>query len=160
MAKKDEGSQKASKVKTSKREISAGGAVFKKRGDKILWLIIKPAGKDRWQFPKGLIDKGEKEEETAIREVEEEGGVKVKLIKKIKDINYFYFFEGQRVFKTVKYYLMEFEGSSQRGHDEEVDEVKFLEYEEAYKLLTFKNDKDVLKEAKIVFDRGIQENLI
>jgi len=160
VVKKEKGSQKTSKVITTKKEISAGGAVFKKNGDKTFWLIIKPAGKDRWQLPKGLIDEGEKVEETAVREVKEEGGVEVNLVQKIKDIRYFYFFEGQRIFKIVKYYLMEYKNNSQKGHDEEVDEVKFLVYEKAFKFLTFKNDKEVLKEAKIILDRGLQENLI
>jgi ADP-ribose pyrophosphatase YjhB (NUDIX family) len=160
VAKKEERSKKTSKVKPTKTEVSAGGAVFKKQDGSTRWLIIKPADKDRWQLPKGLIEEGEKAEDAAFREVKEEGGVETNLILKIKDIRYFYFFEGQRIFKIVTYFLMEFKENTEEGHDKEVDEAKFLEFEKAHKLLTFKNDKDVLKEAKSILNRGIQKNLI
>jgi 8-oxo-dGTP pyrophosphatase MutT (NUDIX family) len=157
----DKKTRKASKIKTSfKREFSAGGAVFKKEKGKVLWLIIKPAGTDRWQLPKGLIDPGEKVEKTALREVEEEGRVKANLIKKIKDITYFYFFEGQKIFKKVTYFLMEYLEDSKQGSDAEVDEARFLPFDEAEKKLTFRNEQEVLKKARGLLNNGIQQNLV
>ena len=66
-----------------KNETSAGGIVFKKEKNKTLWLICQHSYHKGWVFPKGLIgDKKENEDmkEAALREVEEEGGVKAKII--------------------------------------------------------------------------------
>ena len=63
-----------------KREFSAGGAVFKRKGRKLLWLIGKHSGYHKWVLPKGLIEKGEKGFEAAVRETEEEMGVKAKVL--------------------------------------------------------------------------------
>ncbi len=68
-----------------KREFSAGGCVYKKlKGldaekhkslDEVVWLIGKHSGYHKWVLPKGMIEKGESAEETAVRETEEEMGV-------------------------------------------------------------------------------------
>jgi 8-oxo-dGTP diphosphatase len=154
--------EKTQKVISSKfeRAFSAGGVVFKKKDSQIGFLLINPKDTDRWQFPKGLIDKGENSQEAAIREVAEEGGVEARIIEKLDDIKLFYFWEGKRIFKIVTYYLMEYLRDTGNGHDEEIEKVKFLSYEDALKKLTFKNDKDLLKKAKEKLEQGIQKNLI
>lgn len=134
------------------RQFSAGGAVFRKfktpnSKPEIRWLIVKPAGKDRWQLPKGLIDKGESSETAAVREVGEEGGVEAKVVKKIGNQELFFFWEGQRIFKIVTFYLMEYIADRPGGHDTEVDEAQFLPLSEAVDTLTFKKDKEILTEA-------------
>lgn len=154
-----------------KREFSAGGIVYKKlkvnnplRGKneklKVLWLIIKPAETDRWQLPKGKIDAGESSEKTAIREVEEEGGIKAKVIQKIGSEQFFFFFKGNRIFKTVTFYLMEYVSGNPKNHDEEVSESVFFDFDEALNKLTFKNEKEILKKAKEILERPIQGDLI
>ncbi|PIS09570.1 hypothetical protein COT75_00830 [Candidatus Beckwithbacteria bacterium CG10_big_fil_rev_8_21_14_0_10_34_10] len=75
-----------------KREYSAGCVVFKKEKAKILHLIGKHSGYHKWVLPKGLIEKGEKGPETAIRETEEEMGVKGKLVLKKPIFKEQYFF--------------------------------------------------------------------
>lgn len=144
--------------KSLKREFSAGGVVFRQKDNS--WLVIKPAGKDRWQLPKGLIDEKESSKNAALREVEEEGGIKAQIIEKIGDQRYVYFWEGTKVFKTVIYYLMKYLVSTKDGHDNEVDEAIFLPFKEALERLTFKKDKEFLKMGKEILERGIQENLI
>ncbi|MFQ6120629.1 MAG: NUDIX domain-containing protein, partial [Methanosarcinales archaeon] len=102
-----------------RREFSAGGIVYKKRKgqrakdkDEVLWLVAQHSHHKGWVFPKGLIGdhkSGETSEETAIREVKEETGVKAKIIKKLKNpAQYFYTFQGEKILKTVYYYLMEY----------------------------------------------------
>ena len=75
-----------------KREYSAGGVVYKKlqvttpkdgqasSKPQVKWLIGKHSGYHKWVLPKGLIEEGERGYETALREVEEEMGVKGKLV--------------------------------------------------------------------------------
>jgi len=141
-----------------RREFSAGGIVFKDNASS--WLIIKPAGTDRWQLPKGLIDEGESSKEAALREVEEEGGIKAQIMGKVGEQRYVYYWEGKKVFKTVVYFLMKYISGAENGHDHEVDEALFLPFEEAVKKLTFEKDKEFLKKGKELFKQGIQENLI
>ena len=142
------------------REFSAGGVVFKRVPKKFQWLLIKPAGTDRWQLPKGKVDKGETSKEAAVREVEEEGGVEVRLVGKIGTSQYFYVFSGQKIFKTVIYFLMEYLKDKKEGHDHEVDETAFVDFDEAEGKLTFKDDKEMLKKGREILQRGIQGNLI
>jgi 8-oxo-dGTP pyrophosphatase MutT (NUDIX family) len=63
-----------------KREFSAGTVVFKREKNKTLFLLGKHSGYHKWVLPKGLIEEDEKGWQTAIRETEEEMGVKAKLL--------------------------------------------------------------------------------
>lgn len=149
------------KIKKFQRQFSAGGAVYKTSKDKkVKWLLIKPVGTDRWQLPKGQIDKGEKTINTALREVKEEGGVETKIIQKIGSSSYFFVLKNTKIFKTVTYFLMEVVKKTKEGHDNEIDEVTFREFEEAFGLLTFKDDKNILKKAKEILESPIQKTLI
>jgi len=133
----------------TKREFSAGGAVYKKDGDKILWLVYQHSGYHKWVLPKGLIDPGEKSAETAVREVEEETGVKTKIIAKIPEPEkYIYTMNGVRIFKLVQYFLMEYVSGDIANHDFEMEAVEWLPYEEASQKLNFHGAKAVLETAK------------
>ena len=142
------------------REFSAGGVVFKRVAKEFQWLLIKPSGTDRWQLPKGKVDKGETSKEAAVREVAEEGGVNVRPVAKIGTSQYFFVFKGQKIFKTVIYFLMEYAGDKKEGHDHEVDETVFVDFAEALEKLTFKDDKKMLKKGREILERGIQGNLL
>lgn len=141
--------KRKNKIRKLVRAFSAGGAVFKVvENSDPLWLIIKPSGTNRWQLPKGTIEKGESSGEAATREVEEEGGVKVKTIQKIDDIKYFFVMDGKKYFKTVNYFLMEYLENKDEGHDSEVEEAKFFTSEKALMSLTFKDEKAILMKAE------------
>ena len=142
------------------REFSAGGVVFKRVAKGFQWLLIKPAGTERWQLPKGKVDEGETSKEAAVREVAEEGGVNVRPVAKIGTSQYFFVFKGQKIFKTVIYFLMEYAGDKKEGHDHEVDETVFVDFAEALEKLTFKDDKEMLKKGREILERGIQGNLL
>ena len=132
----------------SKREFSSGGAVYKKDGGQVLWLVAKHSGYHKWVLPKGLIDGGEKAEETAAREVEEECGIKTKIIAKIPEPEkYVYTMNGVRIFKLVVYFLMEYVSGDIKNHDFEMEAVEWLPYDDAYKKLNFHGAKTVLAKA-------------
>jgi 8-oxo-dGTP diphosphatase len=149
------------------REFSAGGVVFKR--DK--WLVrsttpSKEFPKSYWMLPKGWIDdagigipgpmasgeiKADEEslQKTALREVEEEGGVKAKVIKKIGTISYpFKHPTRGKILKFVTFYLMEYVEDVDSGHDWETQEVLWLSHAEACKKLSFSSEKQILKKAK------------
>lgn len=144
-----------------KREISAGGIVFKKidpptgglnsKIENLAWLICQHSLHKGWVFPKGLVgdtNVGEKLEDAALREVEEEGGVKAKIITKlVQPIEYIYEFNGEKIHKTVHYFLMEYISGDPANHDHEMDEAKFVREDEVKKTLTYENDKKAFDEA-------------
>jgi 8-oxo-dGTP pyrophosphatase MutT (NUDIX family) len=149
------------KTQKVKREFSAGGIVYKRVKEreskklKTLWLVIQPEGgghwsKGRWQFPKGIIEEGEKAQKTAEREIEEETGVKAKAIKKVEDLRiFFYDEEKNRILKTISLFLMSYQGEGKRKEDQEkIAEVIWLPYKEACKRLTFATEKEALEKAK------------
>jgi len=136
-------------------ERSAGVILFKeKKEDKKRerkYLLLKYKYKTEfWGFAKGLIEKGEKEEETALREVEEETGLKkIKLRPGFKEREkYFYKREGKTVYKEVVWFLGEVLDKSAGKVSGEHLELKWCSFEEALKLLKFKNSKELLKKAE------------
>ena len=145
------GAQKMQKKKLPlKREFSAGGVCFKKEDSKIFIVIYKPEGRNAWQLPKGWIDKGESSQEAAIREVKEEGGVEGKIIQKIDTIKYFFNWQDEKIFKTVTFYLMEYVKGRPEDHTWEAETAEWIEIDEAVERLTFKDEKEIVKKAKLL----------
>ena len=146
------------------REFSAGGIVYRKveiaqrapdSKFEIKWLVCQHSQHKGWVFPKGLIGdniKGEKSEDTAIREVEEETGVKGKIITKLSNpAVYWYVWKGDKRFKTVHYFLVEYVSGDIKDHDQEMSAVEWLPTSEVEKKLTYKSDKLAFKEALEIF---------
>jgi 8-oxo-dGTP diphosphatase len=134
-----------------KMQFSAGGIVYKKSGEQTLILVSQHSMHHGWVFPKGLIgDHIQKEgkEETALREVEEETGAKGKIIKILAPVDYWYYFEGERMHKTVYYFLMEYISGDITKHDTEMENVEWLPESEVEKRLTYREDRKVWQEAK------------
>lgn len=134
-----------------KFEFSAGGVVFKKESGKTLILVAQHSQHHGWVFPKGLIgdhEKGETKETTALREVEEETGIIARIVKPLSSIFYWYVFEGEKIKKTVYYFLMEFVSGDTKNHDHEMENVEWLSTEEVEKRLTYKGDKAVWQVAQ------------
>ena len=134
-----------------KFEFSAGGIVYKKSQDQTKILVSKHSAHHGWVFPKGLIgDKleGEKKEETAIREVKEETGIDGEIEKALKPVTYWYVLGGEKIKKTVYYFLMELVGGDIEKRDRELEKVEWLPETEVEKKLSYKSDKQVWQEAK------------
>ena len=132
-------------------QFSAGGVVFQKRGEQNLILICQHSQHHGWVFPKGLIGdhvEGEQKEDTALREVEEETGAKGKIIRLLSPVDYWYYFEGEKIHKTVYYFLMEYVSGDIAKHDTEMENVQWLPETEVEKRLTYPTDKQVWQEAK------------
>lgn len=133
-----------------KFEFSAGGIVFKKQGKDTFILVAQHSQHHGWVFPKGLIGdhiKNEDKEETAIREVEEETGIKAKILKPLTPVTFWYEFEGEKIKKTVYYFLMEYVLGDTTKHDFEMENVVWLDQKEVEERLTYKSDKKVWKQA-------------
>ena len=114
---------------------------------------IRPGGKPEgtWALPKGLIGRGEGAEATALREVEEETGVRGRSLGKLGDVRYVYTWAGERIFKVVSFFLVHY--SSGRLGDlrpelaHEVAEARWLPVEEAPRLLAYKGEREMAERA-------------
>jgi 8-oxo-dGTP pyrophosphatase MutT (NUDIX family) len=145
-----------------KKEFSAGGIVYQQpttNNSQPMWLICQHSQHKGWVFPKGLIGDtytDESQEETAVREVEEETGVKAKIIKELPaPVSHWYVFKGEKRFKTVYYYLMEFVAGDITKHDHEMMDVKWVRQEEAMSTLTYKNDRNAFVQAVELYKKLI-----
>lgn len=143
-------------------EKSAGAIIFRKEEGKIYYLLLHyPSGararKDYWDLPKGHIEKGEKAEETVIREIEEETGLKdVKFIEGFKEtIKYFFKSEEKNILKFVTFYLLETKENKIKISFEHIN-YKWLIYTESLKQLKFKNAKEIIKKANdLISKKGL-----
>jgi 8-oxo-dGTP diphosphatase len=123
-------------------EVRAAGGVVRRHvadgGDEIV-LVHRPAYDD-WSFPKGKLEDGEREEDAALREVEEETGLRCRLERELTTTHYR---DARGRSKTVRYWLME-PVSGRVAADNEVDDARFFPLEEARALLTYPRDVEVL----------------
>jgi len=109
-----------------------------------------------WALPKGTPQPGETIEQVAIREVQEETGLKVRLISYIGSITYS-FVRGQiRYHKQVRHFLMEAIGGDTALHDREYDMVEWFPLAEACRHLTYQNEVNVLYQAEEILQRWLQ----
>ncbi|MBI5640508.1 MAG: NUDIX hydrolase [Nitrospirae bacterium] len=133
-----------------KQQISSGGVIFRHEGDLVEVALVSVKGGRFWCLPKGLIDKGETPEITAVREVREESGLSGKIIDKLGEITYWYYIQSDntKCRKTVHFYLMEYTGGDISGHDLEVDAAEWFPLETALQKISFKGDRKILEKAK------------
>ena len=132
-----------------KFEFSAGGLVYKKDPELRL-LFIKATnlkGESLWQLPKGKIEKNEKPEEAALREVEEETGIRAKIVERLHEVGYFYKRDKDLIKKKVYFLLMEYQDGEARPQAGEVDEVAWFTPEEAKKNVGYKNEIEIIDKA-------------
>ena len=153
------------------REFSAGGVVLRKMRGRWFIAVIEPhverpkkmasksTGPKRQQpviraLPKGAIDQGEKPEQTALREVEEETGVRAELIAKLADIKYVYvrnWGDRARVFKIVSFYLLQYRagklGNISPEMRIEVQRAFWVPLDEAPAKLSYKGEREMAERA-------------
>lgn len=131
------------------QEKSFGIVPVFKSGEKHFFLLIKHSN-GHWSFPKGHADEGETEIETAKRELEEETGIRDYELVGNASFSEQYAFqkEGELVNKTVKYFLAIVQNQDIRIQPEEISDFKWVEFEEAMKLITHKEAREVLERAE------------
>jgi len=137
-------------VRSVERAFSAGGVVLRD-GSQGPEVVLGRRCHDRrrpiWSLPKGTPDGDETPASTAVREVAEETGLRVRIIDHLGDIHYRFVREGVRIDKTVRYYLMESIGGDLAGHDHEFQEVRWFGVAEAEAAMQFATERDILARA-------------
>ncbi len=132
-----------------KREKSCGGVVYKMENGVPHFVLIKHRKGGHWAFPKGHMEQGESERETARREIREETGVTGKFIKGFRR-SVSYIIRGT-IHKEVVYFLYEISPDSVIvKQEEEIGEAEFVPESEVMAKLTYENDK-------ITFSRALEK---
>ena len=126
---------------------SCGGVVIF-RGKNFTFVQNFKNRYEGWVLPKGTVEMGEKHVETALREVFEESGVKATVMKYIGKSEYTFNVPQDIVEKEVHWYLMMADNYYSKPQREEffVDSG-YYKYHEAYHLLKFSNEKQILEQA-------------
>ncbi|MBO0680064.1 NUDIX hydrolase [Mycolicibacterium sp. S2-37] len=140
-------------------ETSAGGLVIDgldgPKDGQVAALIgrIDRRGRMLWSLPKGHIEMGETAEQTAVREVAEETGVRGDVLAALGSIDYWFVTEGRRVHKTVHHYLMRFLGGELSDEDVEVTEVAWVPLNELPKRLAYADERRLAEVADELIDK-------
>ena len=154
------------------RETSAGGVVLRKMRGRWYLAVIEPhmdrprrnvrlprtrrtpADAELIALPKGSVDPGEKPEQTALREVREETGVRAEIVDKLLDIRYIYvrnWGDHAKVSKTVSFFLLMYRsgrlGNIAPAMQVEVQNAFWLPLNEAPSKLSYKGEREVAERA-------------
>jgi len=129
---------------------SAGGIVIRS-AQGTLQLVVGMRRRDHdgvtWTLPKGTPNPLETTEETALREVREETGLDVHIVRRFESIEYTFVQARTRIHKTVHYFLMAPTGGDLGRHDHEFAEVRWIGFDEAATLLSFETERALVARA-------------
>ncbi|MDF3341409.1 NUDIX hydrolase [Mycolicibacterium septicum] len=140
-------------------ETSAGGLVIDgidgPKDTQVAALIgrVDRRGRMLWSLPKGHIELGETAEQTAIREVAEETGIRGDVLAALGSIDYWFVTEGRRVHKTVHHYLLRFQGGELSDDDVEVTEVAWVPLRDLPARLAYADERKLAEVAGELIDK-------
>ena len=126
-------------------EKSCGAVIFRRDGGQLRFLIVKNKKGRNWGFPKGHVELGENEEQTALREVREETGLNVRICRGFRAVSRYALWK--RASKRVVFFLAESYSGEVQVQEEEIERARWLSYPAAMSFFRFDNDRRVLKSA-------------
>lgn len=128
-------------------ETSAGGLVLRETRGKVELAVIRPRRKSIWALPKGHVDPGETPEQTALREVLEETGLVTAIDREVGSTKYEYTLHGQRICKTVHFYLLHYVSGEVGRIDPamrvEVSDARWIALAQSARLLTYRGEREM-----------------
>jgi 8-oxo-dGTP diphosphatase len=129
-------------IDPDRAEVKASGGVVRRRStDGVEVAVVHRPRYDDWSLPKGKLDPGESWEDAALREVEEEIGLRCRLGDELPPVAYT---DDKGRSKVVRYWVMDACEGSFTPNDE-VDEVRWLPPGEAAALLSYPHDRELLR---------------
>lgn len=132
----------------TREEVSAGGIVFRRDGERTLWLLIRDSYRN-WGFPKGHLEDGEAPEQAALREVGEETGLAgLEVRAPIETIDWEFRFRGRRIHKTCHFFLIETpDRRTSPLRAEGITACRWASFEQAERMIAYDNARSVLRQA-------------
>ncbi len=128
-------------------ETSAGGLVIDRTNEPPVAALIgrlDRRGRLMWSLPKGHVEPGETREEAAVREVEEETGIRGRILTSLGVIDFWFVADGRRIHKTVHHFLMERVGGELSADDPEVVEVQWIPLTEVSSRLAYADERRLM----------------
>lgn len=133
-------------------EKSCGAIVYRKFHGNTEILLIKHINSGHWSFPKGHVEDGETEIETALREIKEETSIDVIIDPTFREtVTYS---PKRDTLKVVVYFLAKAKNVDFSPQEDEIAEIKWVDIVHATNLLTYENDKTIVAKART----AIKEN--
>jgi 8-oxo-dGTP pyrophosphatase MutT (NUDIX family) len=105
-------------------------------------------------LPKGHFDRGETAVQAAQREVREETGVEAEPLRELGEARYCYRRGGRTIGKSVTFFLCAYRGGDTTDHDDEVEEVLWLDLHEAQRSLTHAAERQMIGRALACLDEA------
>jgi 8-oxo-dGTP pyrophosphatase MutT (NUDIX family) len=131
-------------------EISAGGVVYRS-GDEGIEICLAARRTRRgdlaWGLPKGVVELDEAPETAALREVAEETGLEAEIERDLGTVRYFYVWQGVRVRKQVRFFLMRATGGDVASHDDEMEDVRWFGARSAIKRTSYRGERELVERA-------------
>ena len=142
--------------RSPREEVSAGGIVFRRDGERTLFLLIRDSYRN-WGFPKGHLEQGEAPAAAALREVGEETGLQaLELRAPIEIIDWDFRFRGRLIHKTCHFFLLETDHETTTPQrDEGITACRWEPYDRAQALVSYENARAVLDKAFAMVDQGV-----
>jgi 8-oxo-dGTP pyrophosphatase MutT (NUDIX family) len=147
-------SEKKRAKKSEAREFSAGGVVV--RGEQLVAIVPTRRAADGSRvlaLPKGHVDPGETPIQAAVREVREETGIVAEPIAELGESRYWYRRDGRTVGKSVAFFLCSYVEGDIADHDDEVEEVRWLGFQEASTALSHAAEREMVALALAQLDK-------
>lgn len=120
---------------------AAGGVVLKGKKTPKIVIVHRPKYDD-WSLPKGKLDRGESWEAAAVREVAEETNIQAKIVETLAPTSYWI----KDRPKVVLWYVMKVQKERKFKPNREVDQVVWVSLEEALKMLSYRDERAVVKQ--------------
>jgi 8-oxo-dGTP pyrophosphatase MutT (NUDIX family) len=130
-----------------RHEKSCGAIIFRKVRGKYAVLLIKNRYVDFWSFPKGHVEEGENEYQTAIREVKEETGIDIKIENGFRMESNYFIGKKKNTEKKVVYFTSLTTRAYVEAQKEEISSFKWFYEDEFPQELSFENDRLIFAEA-------------
>ena len=127
-------------------EKSCGAVIFYKSRQNTKILLVKNSNGRYWSFPKGHIEDGENEHQTAIREIKEETGLDVVIEKGFREISEYCPFG--KIRKRVVFFLAQAFTDNVKIQEEEIDSYIWVDLQQARKMCSYDNDLRIIEKAE------------
>lgn len=145
-------------VHAVRHEVSAGGLIWRRNPDSGAreMVLVRPAGRDRWVLPKGHVESGESVIAAALREAREESGLVVEAGDSLGDVSYVYTWHDTpggplvRIFKRVSFFLMRCVGGDPAAHDDEIEQVEWMSFDEALRRASHQSERGIIEKARAI----------
>ena len=134
-------------------EKSCGAIVYRKSHGNIEILLIRHINSGHWSFPKGHVEEGETEVETAKREIMEETSIDVIIDPTFREtVTYS---PRRDTMKVVVYFLAKAKNVDYVPQADEISEIKWVDIVHANNILSYENDKNIVTKARMAIKESI-----